>query len=243
MKKIGRLILLMALFCVDVRVRADDLKDCWGKSIPCPVQALTGKRLVEVDNLKISMSANALLEQRSDDLIQLVRGDFYVETAKPVKLQTPYGRFWCEGECKALFERDEREITIKNLQGRWLIQRTGETQTYALAPALQTWLGEVEPDGRAQMEFPQSLPWLQTTKLWAALYPGDVGHLKTDLAQFRVVWHHAVESVSELHKTTAQREIASYRRTQDEERARQKAQEKEDESLRNLFRQKNYLSP
>ena len=91
------------------------------------------------------------------------------------------------------------------------------------------------------MEFPQSLPWLSTVKSWAKLYPGNAKQLREEVADFRPAWREAVEAVSHLHAETAERAIASYEAGQAQERARQKAREREDESLRSLFRAKNNL--
>lgn len=237
-----RWLMCIALFCVDVRVRAEELAgSCWDKEMPCPVQANDRRRLVESEGLKISLAAGSLVEQRDADSVQLVQGSFYIFTSRAVVFKTPYAQFECEDECKALVEREPLRLTLKSLAGRWLVTRKGETQQYALPAGLQILLGEVEPNGRAQMEFPQSLPWLSTVKSWAKLYPGSAKELRQEVADFRPAWREAVEAVSRLHLDTAKRAIASYESNQAQELARQKARAREDESLRSLFRAKNNL--
>jgi hypothetical protein len=235
---------LVALFCIDVHVKAEEHKSCWADKLPCAVSATASRRVIEEESkLRLVLAPGALLERREDDLVQLVRGSFYVEIEAPMKFQTPYGRFWCVGECKALFERRATEISLKSLGGDWRIERSGEKQDYALAAGLQILLAEADSSGRAQMDFPQSLPWISTMKQWAALFPGDTEEWKTQAAVFRDVWRGAVESVSDLHQVTARREVAAFDRAQAQERARQKARESEDQSLRDLFRTKNYVHP
>ncbi len=251
--KFLRVLVYLALFCVNVRIHAAqksqdkekprDLPACWGKSTPCPVQAIDSGRVVEAPGLKIALSQGSLVEGLESSTIQLVSGSFYIETSKPVVFKTPYARFYCEAECKALVDRIETQVTLQNLNGRWLIRRAGEEQEYALAAGLQTMIGEVEQQGQAQMEFPQSLPWLPTVKKWAALYPGSPKELKVEIADFRPVWKGAVEAASRLHGDTAKRAIAAAQSEQAEERARQRARAAEDESLRSLFREKNNLNP
>ena len=180
-----------------------------------------------------------MLEQRDGHTIQLVLGSFYVETSREVHFQTPYARVWCEEDCKGIFNRESTLLEVKSLEGRWLIKRTGEAQTYALPAGLQVAIGEVTTDGQAQMDFPQSLPWLPTVKQWAALFPGSVDELKPTLVKFRDSWKEAVEAVSDLHQHAASRAIASYEKTQAQERARLLAIQREDQKLRDLFREKN----
>lgn len=235
-------LLLVLLFCLDVHVKAEEVTaeaGCWGKAIPCPVQAESAKKLIVAPDLKISLGPRALLEQRDRQTIQLVSGDFYVETAKSVTFRTPYARIWCDGECKAIFARTSDKIDIKSLKGQWIVERNGEEQKYSVRPGLQLALSEVGEDGKAAMEFPQSLPWAPTVKQWAALYPGTLDELKPTLVKFREIWKEAVESVSELHHQAAERNIASYEEEQAKERAVRAAREREDQRLRELFREKN----
>lgn len=239
--KFARALILLALFCVDVHVRAEEV--CWGKTLPCPVQAKEGLRKLEAKSLKLSLAQGSLLEQRDGQVIELINGQFYVATSSRVKFQTPYGKVWCEDECKAIFERQVAHLTVRSLAGSWRVTRTGDAQVYVLGPGLQTRIGEVESEGRAAMEVPQSLPWSQTARLWAALYPGDFKDFKAELAAFRELWRLGVESASANQERSAQRTIASFEQAQTQQRARQKAREQEDESLRQLFRQKNYVNP
>lgn len=236
-------LLLGLLFCLDVRVKAGEVTaeaaGCWGKTIPCPVQSEGAKTVIEAPSLKIALGPQALLEQRDRQTIQLVSGDFYVETAKDVTFKTPYARIWCEGECKAIFVRTTDKIDIKSLAGQWIIERNGEEQKYTVKAGLQLALSEVGEDGKAAMEFPQSLPWSPTVKQWAALYPGTLDELKPTLVKFREIWREAVGSVSDLHYQAAERNIASYEEEQAKERAAKAAREREDQRLRQLFREKN----
>ncbi|MGZ3723693.1 MAG: hypothetical protein ACXVA9_12210 [Bdellovibrionales bacterium] len=232
-------LVLLCIFFLDVHVKAETVSECWGKTIPCPVQASASKKVISAGNIKVSIGPHGLLEQRDEKTIQLVSGEFYVETAKPVVFKTPYAKVWCDGECKALFNRETDKLDVKSLEGRWLVQRNGEKTTYAVPEAQQISISEVTEDGRAEMEFPQSLPWAPTVKKWGALYPGTLDELKPTLVKFRETWKQAVESVSEMHSQAASRTIASYENSQAKERARKAAQEREDQRLRAIFREKN----
>jgi hypothetical protein len=185
------------------------------------------------------MGPHALLDQRDEKTIQLVRGDFYVETATPVVFKTPYARVWCDDDCKAIFSRKEDQIEIKNILGNWVVERNGEKTNYALHAGLRVEVSEVAGDGKALMEFPQSLPWGPTVKQLAELFPGHIKELKPTLVKFREVWKAAVEEASELQQKAAARSIASFEDEQAKERARKALREREDQRLRALFREKN----
>ena len=242
--KTPKLILLAALFCVDVHVRADGepTADCWGKKIPCAVRADGQRRDLASEQLTLIMASGALIEQRHEKEIQLVHGDFYADTLVPIKFNTPFAAFECNGNCKALITRDSDSATVKALIGDWKIKRLGDSQIYALRAGTQVTVSEVGFDGKAHMEFPQSLPWESTVMDWARLYPaGRKADFRPDVAKFRQLWQQGVESAAGLQQRAAARALASHEEGLAAERARRKAVENEEAALRRLFREKNSI--
>ena len=185
-----RWLAFVILFFADVHVRAESA-ECWGQRVPCAVQSLDSRRILKMKDTVLTLRAGSLLEQRDAKTIELIDGLFYVETTKPVVWQTPYARVWCEGECKGLFQRTLTTLEVTGLGGRWQLQRTGEKQIYGLAAGLRMELGEVTDEGRASMDFPQSLPWTPTIRAWAQMYPRPLTGLKVDLEKFRPIWRAA----------------------------------------------------
>lgn len=233
-----RHVLLFIVFFIDVRVHAAEAKDCWGKKIPCAVFAGEGTKRVSADSLSVVLHKNALLEQRSEDTVQLVDGRFYIETGSASRFKTPYGEFQCLNRCKAIVSREETELNLQVLAGSFRVRRTGEKRDYEVAAGLQVKVSEVTDSGVAHMEFPQALPWEPVVKEWAKVYPGSKAEFKTDIKRFRADWRAAVESASQVHFQQASRMIASHESDLANERARQKAREREDAQLRELFRKK-----
>jgi hypothetical protein len=78
---------------------------------------------------------------------------------------------------------------------------------------------------------------------WSRLYPGPVELFKSEVTRFRSEWKTAVESASKVFEQTAARAVASYEEGLAKERARRKAEEKEEAALRELFRKKNDIDP
>lgn len=241
---VSRWLMMLALFFVDVRVRAESLnQDCWGKQIPCAIHSQQQLRELLSGDLTVVMAKNSLLEHREEKLIHLVKGEFYATVNTATKLTTPFAKFVCQEKCKALLERRADEVTIKALEGEWVIQRAGDSKNYTLPSGFQVRISAVQSDGVAQMEFPQSLPWDSTVQQWARFFRSAKSAFKEELARFRQDWKLAVESASQLHANEASRVIASHETDLAKERARRLAIQKEESALRELFRKKNYIDP
>jgi hypothetical protein len=250
-------IVFVLVFFMEVRIRAEETKldhrpaSCWGHKIPCAEQATSSRRILTLRKVTLVLAAGTIVEHRNrtddTDTLQLVRGHFYVEAGSGIALQTPFGKFHCDksgdDDCKGLIWREDTSVNLRSLGGAWRITRMGDSAEYALAPGLQTVLSEVNETGKAGFEFPQSLPWAQTLKEWAALYPREWKAFKAEVASFRPVWTEAVESVSQLHKSIVKREVAAYYDGIAAQKARAAREAAEDESLRSMFRQKNYMNP
>lgn len=242
----ARFLLLISLFFIDVHVRAESShankdSNCWGKSIPCAIQAKSHAQAISAPGFSMTVDKNSLVEQRDHHTVQLVNGRFLISVKSPITLGTPYAEFKCEGSCSGIFLRTMTEVTLKSLSGSWRVKRLGESHLYRLDAGLQLTVSEVSDGGAALMEFPQSLAWLPTVKEWASLFAGEPGQFKKEVSDFRESWREAVESVSEVHAADAKRTIASHQKALNAVQARQKQNELEDQRLRDLFRKKNHF--
>lgn len=237
----ARAALVCALFFIDVKVHAEE--DCWGKTLPCAIQATRQRRDLKAQGFTMALAPHSIAEQRDAKTVQLVQGEFFLTVEGLVKFNTPYAEIRCSNECKGIFNRNDKSIDIKALEGQWVIKRVGERQEYALRAGLQVKISEVEENGMAEMEFPQGLPFNSTVKEWAKFYSGDFREFKAEVAVFRQAWQEAIEQVSQAQRETATRSIASHQSELDKQRAAKAAAEREDAELRKLFREKNNLQP
>lgn len=242
----ARALLLISLFFIDVHVRAENQHatlepSCWGKIIPCVIQAEGRSKTVTANGFEMVVDKQSLAEQRSDKTVQLVNGRFLIAMKAATKLGTPYAEFTCEGQCTGIFSRSITEVTLKALSGSWQVKRLGEAHRYRVDAGLQVTVSEVSESGMASMEFPQSLPWMPTVKEWAELFAGEPAQFKRQVSAFRDSWREAVESASEVHAADAGRSIASHQAALDAAQARQKRSEQEDQRLKELFRKKNHF--
>lgn len=248
----ARAALICALFFIDIKVHAGEHNhaaeaveavDCWGKILPCAVQTSRHRRTLKAAGFEMTMSPHSIVEQRDAKTVQLVKGDYYLAVDGLVKFNTPYAEIRCSNECKGIFNRSEKNIEIKSLEGQWVIKRLGDKQEYALRAGLQVKVSEVEENGMAEMEFPQGLPFNATVKEWAKFYSGEYKEFKEEVTVFRQSWQEAVEQVSQAQLENATRSIASHQSEIDKQRAAKAAAEREDAELRKLFREKNNFQP
>lgn len=214
-----RALVLFLTFFLDVHVRAE---------------ALTGPAV----RPELALAKGALAELRGAEGIALVRGTFLLREGRT--FMTPFAKFSCAGECAALVQRESELVVFSNLSGEWRVNRVGDPQTYAIPQAMQVSVRPVGLDGRADLEFPQALPWDATIKVWGRLFPGDAKAFRAHVEEFREVWEGAVEDASRLFENTARREIASHEAGLASERARRAAREREDAELRARFRENNF---
>jgi hypothetical protein len=206
-----RVITVMIAAGLAVQAKAGQPERCWNEKFPCPVKNHGGKRTLEGESLKLTMAPDTLVEQRDAGTIQVIDGHVLVAASRPVRFQSPYGKIWCADACMAIFERERDSFRIKSLAGHWRLSRAGDPQEYAVPPASQIVLGEVSEDGRAGMEFPQSLPWKPTIGEWAELHAGTADEFKRQVDSFRAVWKEAVETISRLQSEAAQRTIIAFK--------------------------------
>lgn len=233
MRRFLRSFVLLSCFTVHVHVRAAE----------AIARAAHSAEDFTFGESKMRLAQGALVEKRKENAAHLVKGEALAYLKGKDVLQTAYAYVRCQSDdCKALVHREKDRVTFGALEGVLLVHRLGENKDYVLPTAMQVSVGGVMADGYAEMDFPQSLPWDETVKSWARLFRGDLKEFKSTLAEFREVWHESVEAVSHLHEERAQRVIASHDKAVQDQQARQKAQEREDEELRKLFREKSGFS-
>lgn len=250
MSEIVKVFVLLFVFCADIQVHAGG----GAHSKPTPNEGsksqpelgdaalLVEKRTVlSLGSSQLVVSRGGLL-RREGAMVQLIRGSFYFDGTADQVFKTPFVTIRCaDGSCRMLIERARESVEIKNLSGNIILQRNGEAQNYFLPTATQVSIGAVTMRGFADMEFPQSLPWSETARKWADLFPGSVKEFKSELEEFRPIWREAVEAISHLHLERANREIASADRAAEDAAARAAQVEKENAKLRQMFRRKNHF--
>ncbi len=223
-----RLFWLVALFCIDLRVKAEP-----------EVYAAHSQKTWDGAGLHVIMQPGSLIEKREGDTVHLIKGQFLIELKDSATVKSVFATLGCAaGQCRALVERTAERLVVKALKGEFMVRRLGDPQHYALMAGAGVIVLPVTDEGVAEMDFPEALPWESTVKEWAKFFPGTIKEFKPTLVQFREDWKLAVEKLSELHAEHASRTIASHDKEVAEELARKAAQEREDAKYRKLFREK-----
>lgn len=237
--RLARLLVLWMVCFSEIHVRASDSK-CSVEHAPCTfVARQAGNELIYRD-LKITLSIGTLVELKREGAWRLVEGSAYV-VGERASVESPFGRYECAKNCKALVDRSESEVSVKALSGAWSVLRLGDGQMYSLSPGHSISLGAVRDNGKARMSFPDSLPWGTVISQWAKLYRGELAEFKVEVSRFREVWREATEVAAALDEDYAKRAIASHEAAIARRQALRRAQEAENAKFRQIFRQKNYL--
>jgi len=227
-----RAVFFFLLFCLDIHVKAD-----------MAVASGSSKKTWSGGGMDVVMMPGSLIEQREGEMVNLVKGKFFIEFKHGVSVRTPFAAVLCQSEtCMAIIHRAGMEMEVKALKGEFSVRRLGDRAHYNLIAGSRVGLAGVTDEGKADMDFPQSLPWDSTVKEWAKFFPGNMKEFRPVLAEFRADWKRAVEALSGLHTERASREIASHQAALAAAAARAAVQEREDAKLRELFRQKNDLN-
>jgi hypothetical protein len=223
-----RLLWIVALFCIDIRVKAD-----------AEVYAGRSQKTFGGAGAHVILEPGSLLENREGEAIHLVKGHFFVELKDAALVKTPFATMACAAQaCQALIRRSENSVSVKALKGEFMVRRLGDKQHYSLMAGAQIAVSAVTDRGVSDMDFPQALPWDSTVKEWSKFFPGTMKEFKPALVQFREDWKQAVEKLSGLHQTYAARTIASHEQAVAAELARRAAEERENAKFRQLFREK-----
>lgn len=244
MIRIFQALILLFLLSLDLNISAETIfypKNCWGKDEACAVQN-DSKRPVtlQLSGMQVHMDSQAIMKTDAQGEADLARGTLFAKHADSYTWRTPFGQVICRS-CQVLLHRDEKSLEVNAIKGRVTIVRKGDGSSYELPPGFSVQLSAVTSDGRANLDFPQASPLVLVGKAWARVYNGDTQEFKKEFGDYVKIWDQAADLSSQMQKEEAERRIAS----DDAEKARieqlRQNRLREQERIRQLFREKNYL--
>lgn len=239
-----RIAILLVAFVIDVDLNAEAIfypKNCWGKDSSCAVQNDSKQAMaLHLKGLSVHMDSQAILKTVSENEAILTRGTLFAQHGEDFRWTTPFGQVVCR-DCEVLLQRDEKRLEVHAIKGQVLIVRKGDTTEYELPPGFSVELSTVEHDGKANLDFPQASPLVLIGKAWAKVYSEDPGQFKKEFGDYVETWTGAADLSSQMQQDDAKRLIASdvadHQRLEKIHQIRLQEQER----LRNLFKEKNYL--
>ncbi len=164
------------------------------------------------------------------------------EDASTIVLGTEYGRMISQAGVWLMLKREaDHWMEVDVLRGSVDLKLLGHQEKLSVGQGFSLRFGPVNEKGLSQVELPQPVRVQSVLMRWLRGTQKDPEVWRTKVQLVLPSWQTAAEEIALWQSQTVLRHLAS---VQEEERKRaQRAlqRQREDEELRRLFRQKNYL--
>lgn len=238
MKKIAHLLIFIAAFQMEVRVRASESvvsfpDNCLGKTTPCSFKVPNDKWSYESGAVKLRAPMNTILTENSKTKDwTLVEGTLWIQNAPSVKVKTisaeaegSSGQYW-------IFIEKNRTI-FRNISSKLILTFKDETKM-EIPRGFEVWVGSVNSEAQVEHGMVEPVDLKRHLKSWHSLYPGTRQQFASEVQDLKGQWADLVEESGDIYKKVAERKMAAL----DEEKRKQvEIQRKKDEDRR-LLRQK-----
>ncbi len=215
---------------------ANCLKD---KVYPCAIYAYSKTFFTHAES-QYYVSADTLLELRSDSEMVLHKGILWSQQKHGVHLQTIFGAVHLSAASEGLIDVGVQQITVSSTKGTLTVQPRGEKEDVSLIAGTQIYLWPMDyQEHSSAVSFPRVLELKTYVKTVSKVFPfTEINFQKhiESVAQKTVL---ASQQQALWNKTIVERKIAH---VQEQERRRRYVSEYEKERaeyLRKRFRQKN----
>jgi hypothetical protein len=241
MKRLGHLLLFIAAFQMEVRVRASESvsfpENCIGKISPCSFKVTENKWTFESGNIKIHAPVNTILtENAKAKEWTLVSGSLWMQNAPSVQIKTiaadiegSSGQYWVFIE--------KNHTVIRNISSK-LIVTLKDQKKIEIPRGFEIWVGSVNSEARVEHGMVEPVDLKKHLKSWYQLYPGSRQQFVSEVQDLKDQWADLVEQSGDMYKKVVERKMASL----DEEKNRQieiqKAKEQERQRVRETFHRK-----
>jgi hypothetical protein len=228
-----RWLCFVAVFCMDVRVRANEPSERIWKGRERP-QTLTWS------GASFTLGKSSLMTVMGEQDLRLVEGRAWVGVPQDYRFSSPYGSFYCLGDrCEGLLDRNDREFRLRALSGDWAVEPRGEDSRFSVLEGQEVRLSSVRASGRAGLSFPMGLVTSELVADWASVFVGDASALRQRLGELQEHWREAMEQSAQDATTHAMRSLAEHQEQVRLAEQRRQSKAREDAALRELFRQRN----
>lgn len=244
MMRLLQLAVVLLTLMIDLQIDAETVyypENCWSKDDTCAVQNDSKHPVtLQLHGMQIHMDSQAIVKKEREGEADLARGTLFAKHADTFTWHTPFGDVVCRA-CQVLLHRDEDSLEVNAIKGRVTIVRKGDGSTYELPAGFSVQLSSVSNDGRANLDFPQAAPLLLVGKAWARVFPGSTQDFKKAFSDYVKTWDQAADLSSRMQKEEAERRIASAAAEKEKIEKIRLERRREQERIRKLFREKNYL--
>jgi hypothetical protein len=241
MKKVLKVLLFVAAFQMEVRVRASEPvsipEDCLGKEVPCSVKVMTDKWSYVSGAIKMHAPANTILtETQKNKEWKLVEGTLWVENAPSLRIRTvtseaegSSGQYW------VLAEKDR--VVYRNISSKLVI--TFKDQSRIEVPrGFEVWVGSVNSEAQVEHGMVEPVNLKAHLKAWYELYPGQRAQFVSDVQDLKDQWADLTEQSGDIYKKIALRKMAALDDEKMQKLEAKKKQEQERMRVREEYRKR-----
>jgi hypothetical protein len=216
----------------------DQPKACFEKeALPCAIQIMSQPAHLKWGEIKINALAKSSFILEKNQQIKLLQGSLWLD-GESYKVKLSYATITANGE--AIFENQKEKSIIQNLSAELAIQGlTSENAAFALK-GTQIWMAGISSDNHQVQGVIEPIE-VKSFLNQAKAYRLGKGDFKAKLAKWKSEWEESKESTYHFYQEVAQRKVAS---VEEKNRHKSEAEQKariENQNLRKLFREKNYL--
>jgi len=216
MKKFAHLLIFLAAFQIEVRVRASEStamaypENCLGKTVPCSFKVTDSKWSFESGNIKLSATGSSILT--AEDLRakewKLVSGVLWVQNAPSVKIKTTSavaegssGQYW-------VLTGDDGRTVFRNISSKLIV--TFKDQSKIEIPrGFEIWVGSVNTKAKTEHGMVEPVNLKEHLKVWYGLFPGSRQQFVAEVQDLKDQWSDLVEQSGDIYKKVAERELAA----------------------------------
>lgn len=243
MRSLARILLAFFAFTIEVKVKAEIIEwpsGCLKTDQTCAIHIDTPQTFtIELGDGDLSLGKDSVVVRKGTEA-ELLQGQMLVSVHSPVRVVTRYADLEMSSG-RMLVKVDSQEVQVTALNHVVKISLKGHGEVIQLTPGFSVSVKGVDLKGFSIVEVPQPLVIDSTIRKWARLHKGDRKTLREEIGRSIESWRRAVREGGQWHQQMVERSIASHKEQEARKAAWRAKVEQENQALRRLFRQKNYL--
>ncbi len=231
MKKLAQLLLFLAAFQMEVRVRASEPnislpENCIGRVSPCSFKVMTNKWSYAANSVKLRASEKTILtENVKGKEWSLIEGALWAQNASAVKIKTVSaeaegsgGQYWVFAE--------NGHFVFRNISAKLIVTFIDKTKM-EIPRGFEVWAGGVNSEAKVEHGVVELINFKQHLKSWYELYPGTREQFISEIQDLKDQWVDSVDQSGDIYKKIVERKLAAL---EDQKRLRLEIQKKNEEN-------------
>lgn len=213
--------------------------DCLESQVQCTLKTSHhSKHLIPDGDANITMGPDTGMLRDFAKQWNVVSGQILVDSKKDYELGHLFGGLRVHG--RAVVQAAGNRVIIKSLQGVIHYKGLGHADWISLTEGYEVTISKVDVSGKSGISFPKAFDMRQTLRFLGSISDLPPEQFLEEWRSIATTWRAAVAGSSRLHKHLYERELASYKATQDQEERRQESIRRERAFYKELMWKSKY---